>query len=372
MPDWIQFFEVVLDFSSTIILMLLIILVNIGLSWLPSKNKISFFLILFLTFKLVAFSFTIFNIEFSYKLYVLLLPSILLIGPLMTRFTQSTLLMQKSPLFDFQSIILWLTGVILLLPYVIAPTSVAQLPPSELPFLHFISVKAFVFLFVISSSLHFIRVNIRFYRGGLYCVGYSENTYLWLKGVWFSMTLLWISLLYNMISGVIEYPWPSIISTIASALDIIVLFSLVIVTALYCKKPADQPVINLCEEVEKYEKSALSKELAIDILKLVDTVMHTEKLFLDSNLNIEKLAKVINTQPQYLSQAINQFRQVNFYELVASYRIEYAQQMFKQMPEKNILTVAMEAGFNSKSTFNKTFKKITTITPSQYKKEMNL
>jgi AraC-like DNA-binding protein len=359
MQDWVQFFEIVLDFSSTIILTLLIILVNIGLKWLPSKNKISFFLALFLTFKLVAFSFIIFNFELSYKIYILLLPSILLIGPLMTRFTQSTLLMQKSHLFDSKAIVLWATGVILLLPYLIVPTSVAQRSPSELPLLLFVSVNAFVFLFVVTSSMHFLKMNLQFYRGALYSVGYSENTYHWLKGVWFSMTFLWVSLLYNMISGVIDIPWPEIISTIASALDIFVLFSLVIVTALYCKKPADQPVINLCKEVDKYGKSALSKELAQDILHSVDTVMHTDKLFLNSNLNIEKLARVINTQPQYLSQAINQYRQVNFYELVASYRIEYAQETLRQEPGKSILTVAMEAGFNSKSTFNKTFKKIT-------------
>jgi len=372
MQNWVQFFEIVLDFSSTIILIMLVILVNIGLKWLPSKNKISFFLLLFLSFKLVGFSFVILGIEFGYKFYILLLPSILLIGPLMTRFTQSTLLMQKSPLFDSNSIILWLTGIILLLPYLIVPTSIAQRPPSELPLLLTVSVNAFVFLFVVTSGMHFIRMNLKFYYGALYSVGYSENTYLWLKGVWFSMTLLWVSLLYNMISGVIDIEWPRIISTIASALDIFVLFSLAIVTALYCKNPVDQPVINLCNEVEKYEKSALSKELAHDILKSVDKVMHEDKLFLNSNLSVEKLAKVIASPPQYLSQAINQYRQVNFYELIASYRIEYAQQLLKQAPGKSILTVAMDAGFNSKSTFNKTFKKITSITPSQYKKELIL
>lgn len=372
MQNWLQFFEIVLDFSATIILMMLIVLVNIGLKWLPSKNKISFFLLLFLSFKLVAFSFVILGFEFGYKFYILLLPSILLIGPLMTRFTQSTLLMQKSPLFDSKTIMLWLTGIILLVPYLIVPTSVAQRSPSELPWLLFISVNAFVFLFVVTSGMHFIRMNLQFYRGALYTVGYSEDTYLWLKGVWFSMTLLWISLLYNMISGVIDFPWPTIISTVTSGLDILVLFSLAIVTALYCKKPVEQPVVNLCREVEKYEKSALSKDLAQNILDSVDNVMHTDKLFLDSNLNIEKLAKIISSPPQYLSQAINQYRQVNFYELIASYRIEYAQQLLKQAPEKSILTVAMDAGFNSKSSFNKTFKKITTITPSQYKKEIAL
>jgi len=100
MQNWAEILELALDVSSVILLTTLIAIINIGLKWLPSRNKMTFFLILFLTFKLISFSFFIINIDIAYRLYVILLPSILLIGPLMTGFTQSTLLMQRSNLLD--------------------------------------------------------------------------------------------------------------------------------------------------------------------------------------------------------------------------------------------------------------------------------
>ena len=374
MTNWIDILVLALDLSSVILLITLIALINIGLKWLPSRNKMTFFLLLFLAFKLVAFSFFILSINIAFRLYVILLPSILLIGPLMTGFTQATLLMQRAALLDRKSLLIFLIGLIIIAPYLIYPHAVTQLPAEEQPLLLSMGVKVFVLLFVVTSSVHFIRMIYKFSCGSLYAVGYEENTYQWLKGVWFSMTLLWLLLLLNVISGVIEIPWGKIslssekVDMVSSLVDIIVLFSLTIVTALYCKKPPEKTVTQLCDISEKYEKSALSEAQAQEILSLVDQVMAQEKLFLDSELNIEKLASVINTPMQYLSQAINQYRSINFYELIANYRIEYAKILLTEEPKKSVMTVAMDSGFNAKSTFNQAFKKLTGVTPTQFKK----
>jgi AraC-like DNA-binding protein len=372
--NWANILVLALDFASVILLVTLITLINIGLKWLPSRNKMTLFLLLFLTFKLVAFSFFIFSTNVAYRLYVILLPSILLIGPLMTRFTQSTLLMQRGGLLDRKSLILFVIGLLIIFPYLIYPISVTQLPAQERPLLLSLGVQVFVLLFVVTSSVHFFRMMYKFYCGSLYAVGYEENTYRWLKGVWFPMTLLWLLLLFNMVSGVIEIPLEKFnlsqerVDIVSSLVDIIVLFSLTIVTALYCKKPPDKKVAQLFEISERYEKSALSEHQAQAILCLVDQVMAQEKLFLDSSLNIEKLASVINTPMQYLSQTINQYRSMNFYELIASYRIEYAKKLLTTEPNKSVMTVAMDSGFNAKSTFNQTFKKLTGLTPTKFKK----
>jgi len=374
MTNWIDFLELALDFSSVILLITLIALINIGLKWLPSRNKMTFFLLLFLTFKLVAFSFLIININISFRLYVVLLPSILLIGPLVTGFIQSTLRMQKESLLDKKSLLLFIIGLVIIGPYLFYPHAVTQLPADEQPLLLSIGVKVFVLLFVVTSSIHFIRMFYKFSCGSLYAIGYEENTYQWLKGVCFSMTLLWLLLLINMISGVIEIPWELIslstdkVDMVSSLADIIVLFSLTIFTALYCKKPPEKTVVQLVDICDKYEKSALSEFHAQEILALVDQAMLKEKLFLDSELNIEKLSSQINTPMQYLSQAINQYRSINFYELIAYYRIEYAKTLLTTEPKKSVMSVAMDSGFNAKSTFNQAFKKLTGVTPTQFKK----
>ncbi len=374
MQSLIEVFEFILDFSSIIMLLMLMSLVNISLKWLPSLNKMNFFLILFLLFKLLNFTDLFLSVEIGDKLSLSIVPTILLLGPLMTRFTRSTLLMQKTSLLDTKSIIVLIIGCVLVSPNIIYPFYMTELPQDEQPWLLAFSYYAFVLLFIITSSTHFISMLFKFYQGSLYAVGYDNQTYLWLKGVWLTMTFLWLSLLHNTISDVIDIPWESLgiswlaIDIFTSLMDIFVLFSLTILTVLFCKKPVEKPIIELCEISDKYEKSALSKEHALAILKLVDDEMHKHRHFLDNALNIEKLAKVINAPSQYLSQAINQYRQINFYELIASYRIEYAKEILIHQPEKNILTVAMDAGFNAKSTFNNTFKKITGLTPSEYKK----
>jgi AraC-like DNA-binding protein len=376
MQDWAKIFELVLDFSSVILLITLIAIINLGLKWLPSRDKMTLFLLLFLTFKLIGFSFFIISTDIAYRLYVLFLPSILLIGPLMSRFTQSTLMMKKTTLLDKKSIFLFLIGLTIIFPYLVYPYEVTQLSANAQPLLLSLGVRVFVSLFVVTSSLHFGQMMYRFYSGSLYTVGYDENTYQWLKGVWLSVTLLWLLLLLNMIAGIIEIPWNRVnlsvgkVDFMTSLIDIIVLLSLTIVTALYCKKPQKKAVIELLDISDKYEKSALSQPQAQDILHLVDQVMVQDKLFLDSALNIEKLAAKINTPMQYLSQAINQYRAMNFYELIASYRIEYAKILLRAEPKKNIMNIAMDAGFNAKSTFNQTFKKFTGMTPSEFKKRL--
>ncbi|SFC58733.1 helix-turn-helix domain-containing protein [Pseudoalteromonas denitrificans] len=376
--NWSKVFTLALDFSSVILLVMLISLVNLGLKWLPARNKISLFLSLFLIVKLISFTFLFLDIETAFKLYACSLPIILLVGPLMTGFTQSSLLMQKKTLLDIKDSILLISGYVLISPFLIYPYPATQLPIHEQPNLLAISLYTFVFLFVTTSSYHFISMIIKFKKGALYSVGYNEQSYFWLKGVWCTMTFIWLSLIHNMISGIIDIPWEVIhiswetIDIFTSFIDISVLFSLTILTVMYCKKPIDTPAIEICEISEKYEKSALSKAQALAILKSIDMIMQTQKCFLDNSLNIEKLAKKINTPSQYLSQTINQYRTMNFYELIAKYRIEYAKEILLNEPEKTILEVAMGAGFNAKSTFNQTFKKITGLTPSQYKKETKI
>ena len=374
MQNWFEIFLFVFNFTSTIMLFMLIALVNIGLRWLPSRNKISLFLLLFLINNLVGFFSFFISRDLNFKIYVCTLPIVLLLGPLMTRFTESTLLMQKTSVLDAKAIILFFTGLALILPYAIYPHSVTQLPDNEKPWLLVFGVNAFVLLFVVNSSMHFLKMMIKFFRGSLYSVGYDQNTYSWLKGVWISMTFIWLSLMHNLISGIIEIPWEKLnvpwaaIEIITNILEIGVLFSLTILTVLYCKKPPEQPVVELCENSDKYEKSALSESQAKDILQSIDKVMQSDRFFLDSALNIEKLANAINSPSQYLSQAINQYRAMNFYELIANYRIEYAKELLIDEPKKSVMTVAMDAGFNAKSTFNHTFKKITGLTPSEFKK----
>jgi AraC-like DNA-binding protein len=71
---------------------------------------------------------------------------------------------------------------------------------------------------------------------------------------------------------------------------------------------------------------------------------------------------------------INEKLNKNFFELLASYRVEHAKKLI-EMDKNSKLTVeelADMVGYNSKSSFNNAFKTITAQTPSEYRKSLNI
>ena len=123
------------------------------------------------------------------------------------------------------------------------------------------------------------------------------------------------------------------------------------------------------KELKKYEHSGLTKEMSKSIHEKLIELMTTKKLFTDSNLKLNQLAHLVATSPNYLSQVINEQRQQNFYDFINSFRIEEAKNLITDPSHKNenLLFIAYNVGFNSKSAFNTAFKKYTGKTPTQYR-----
>ena len=124
---------------------------------------------------------------------------------------------------------------------------------------------------------------------------------------------------------------------------------------------------------KKYEWSSLTDEKADDYLNRLKLIMNEDKPYLDSSLTLQKLADIIGISPQHLSQTINERMNQNFFDFVNCYRIKEAKRLLVD-PKGELLTIlaiAEEVGFNSKSSFNTAFKKITGMTPTEYKKSLS-
>lgn len=104
--------------------------------------------------------------------------------------------------------------------------------------------------------------------------------------------------------------------------------------------------------------------------KLV-TLLEKELIFQNPNLKIETLAKKLKIPTYLVSQVIRFGLNTNFTSLISQYRINYVKKALKdEAREKDsILDIAFEAGFNSKSSFNHSFKRATGDTPSQFRKK---
>lgn len=126
------------------------------------------------------------------------------------------------------------------------------------------------------------------------------------------------------------------------------------------------------EEQQRYSKSGLKEERAADIKQLLAKLMEEKKLFLDENISLPQLAEKLDIHPNYLSQVINERFQKNFYDFINSYRIEEFKRLIAIGKNKNktFFALALDCGFNSKASFNNSFKKITGITPSEFVKSL--
>ena len=107
------------------------------------------------------------------------------------------------------------------------------------------------------------------------------------------------------------------------------------------------------------------------IFDTLENIMKKEKPFLDPDLKINDLAKLIDTPTHLLSEYINKKLNLNFFEFINQYRVyEFKQRVNNPQYEKyTLLAIALDVGFNSKASFNRIFKQQTKLTPSQYKNQ---
>jgi AraC-like DNA-binding protein len=97
-------------------------------------------------------------------------------------------------------------------------------------------------------------------------------------------------------------------------------------------------------------------------------VMEEEHAFRNPDLTLSELAKTMGTNASFLSKLINQSAGKNFNDFVNGYRIQEVQQKLADPSLSNltIMSIAYDAGFNSKATFNRAFKKATGKNPSDF------
>ncbi|MFT3682132.1 MAG: helix-turn-helix domain-containing protein [Ferruginibacter sp.] len=126
------------------------------------------------------------------------------------------------------------------------------------------------------------------------------------------------------------------------------------------------------EPPEPDPKRKIVADEDIDGLKdRLTRLMTKQEPYLDSELNLVKLADMMSISSHQLSYLINTGFNENFFQYINTYRVAKAKDLLSNNEKNNlsILGIAFESGFNSKTSFNTTFKKITSKTPSEFKKE---
>lgn len=119
-----------------------------------------------------------------------------------------------------------------------------------------------------------------------------------------------------------------------------------------------------------YQPAALRPVIPDHLKARLEDLMAREKMYTDSDLNLALLAEKMALSVHDLSALLNNGYGQNFNQFVNAYRVTLAKELLlsEKHAHLSILGIAFEAGFNSKTTFNTTFKKATGVSPSDWKK----
>lgn len=141
------------------------------------------------------------------------------------------------------------------------------------------------------------------------------------------------------------------------------------------QKPETVPLINTgmpASESASYRKSGLTDDEAQNYQKNLLRVMENDKPYLNNDLTLRDLADKLKMSTHNLSEILNTRLRQSFYDFINGYRVEEVKRRMadKESENYNLLSIAFDSGFNSKSSFNTIFKKHTGVTPSQYRREL--
>lgn len=125
------------------------------------------------------------------------------------------------------------------------------------------------------------------------------------------------------------------------------------------------------KSINKYEKSTLTDESATNIHQDLIRIMQSEQLYKNPDLTLDELSEALSVLPNHLSQVINSLENKTFYDYINQLRVNEFIGLISKVDNKKytLLSLAFECGFNSKSSFNRNFKKVTGLTPSEYLKQ---
>ena len=117
---------------------------------------------------------------------------------------------------------------------------------------------------------------------------------------------------------------------------------------------------------DKYSASSLSDKRKISIKKQLDKAIQRDRVYLQSDINIGRLAQRFNSNSKYLSQVIHENYGESFNDFINRRRVNEASRLLVDPAYSHISLegIAGMVGFGSKSTFNAAFKKFTGVTPS--------
>lgn len=187
----------------------------------------------------------------------------------------------------------------------------------------------------------------------------------WLRKLWLAILVIGLFGLVQFLllaAGIDQQP---LTGYMAAGIAVLYIYSGAIVLL---KRPK---VIFGTERSPKYQYSSLGTEERSGLLKQIRDYMTTHTPYKQPDLTLKQLASMMQLSERHISQAINEQSGQNFSDFLNGYRVNEFKAQLGDPANKHLslLGIAMDCGFNSKSTFNTVFKRFTGQTPSEFKRQ---
>jgi len=178
-------------------------------------------------------------------------------------------------------------------------------------------------------------------------------------------TLFFVLILLQIAHG--SVPENKIVDYLIMALLILTLMFViaVIIKGLNTDMSFIIPSDNQKAKITKDRSTEIGRKRFAELIAL----MSSEAPYLNPELNLRELAKLLDLTPRELSITINSEAGKSFFDFINAYRINFAKERLNKSNDEKltVLEIMYDSGFNSKSSFNTAFKKHTGTTPTDYK-----
>lgn len=131
-------------------------------------------------------------------------------------------------------------------------------------------------------------------------------------------------------------------------------------------------IFNNSLNFSNYNSKVIEEKLSLIKFNSIKKHIQSEKIYLDENINLRAVSLIYNLNENELSRMINKFEKTNFYFFINKFRVDEFKELIKlyRHDKLTLFSVANEAGFKNKSTFNTSFKRFEGMTPSSYLKSI--
>lgn len=206
-------------------------------------------------------------------------------------------------------------------------------------------------------------------------LGGIERRWLKILIMGFALICLW-DLLTQLSSSIASQQTASVIGLSGNYLDFLFINLLVFYNLLHSNvvqgihdpqgpaqtQPQEAATVAAATDDERKETFAPAQ------IRSIERAIEEDRVYLTPDLTLEHLAASAHLPIRTTSNIINRHFQMSFFDFVNYHRVEAAKTLLNAQPDKSVLEISELAGFNSKSAFNRFFKKFAGVTPTEFRR----